>query len=103
MSTLWILTLATSASCYLLKILGYSLPESVLNNNRLQRINTYIPIVLLSSLISIQTLTLNREILVDHRLAGVCAAAFALKYRAPFPLMMIIAAGISALTYRLSS
>ena len=70
MSELWIATLGASVICYLLKLLGYSLPQSTLNNPRVQRINTFIPIVLLSALVSVQTLTFNSEVVIDHRLAG---------------------------------
>ncbi len=101
MNELWIATLGASAICYLLKILGYSLPESTLNNPRIQRVNTFIPIVLLSALVAVQTLTIDSEVVVDHRLIGVLVAAVALKMRVSFPLMMISAAMTSALVYNL--
>ena len=101
MNELWIATLGASAICYLLKILGYSLPESTLNNPRIQRVNTFIPIVLLSALVAVQTLTIDSEVVVDHRLIGVLVAAVALKMRVSFPLMMISAALTSALVYNL--
>ncbi|MFM7351057.1 MAG: AzlD domain-containing protein [Actinomycetota bacterium] len=99
MNELWIATLGASAICYLLKILGYSLPESTLNNPRIQRVNTFIPIVLLSALVAVQTLTIGSEVVVDHRLIGVLVAAIALKMRVSFPIMMISAALSSALVY----
>lgn len=99
MNELWIATLGASAICYLLKILGYSLPESTLNNPRIQRVNTLIPIVLLSALVAVQTLTIDSEVVVDHRLIGVLVAAIALKMRVSFPIMMISAALSSALVY----
>ncbi|MEY3009287.1 MAG: hypothetical protein RL464_952 [Actinomycetota bacterium] len=103
MSELWIATLGASVICYLLKLLGYSLPQSTLNNPRVQRINTFIPIVLLSALVSVQTLTFNSEVVIDHRLAGVAVAALALKMRVSFPLMMVAAAFTSALIYNFIS
>ena len=99
MNELWIATLGASAICYLLKILGYSLPESTLNNPRIQRVNTFIPIVLLSALVAVQTLTIDSEVVVDHRLVGVLVAAIALKMRVSFPIMMVSAALSSALVY----
>ncbi len=99
MSELWIATLGASAICYLLKLLGYSLPESTLNNPRIQRVNTFIPIVLLSALVAVQTLSMDSEIIVDHRLVGVLVAAIALKMRVSFPVMMVSAALSSALVY----
>ena len=99
MNDLWIATLGASAICYLLKILGYSLPESTLNNPRIQRVNTFIPIVLLSALVAVQTLTIDSEVIVDHRLIGVLVAAISLKMRVSFPIMMVSAALSSALVY----
>jgi branched-subunit amino acid transport protein len=99
MNELWIATLGASAICYLLKLLGYSLPESTLNNPRIQRVNTFIPIVLLSALVAVQTLTMDSEIIVDHRLVGVLVAAIALKMRVSFPVMMVSAALSSAMVY----
>lgn len=99
MNDLWIATLGASTICYLLKILGYSLPESTLNNPRIQRVNTFIPIVLLSALVAVQTLTIESKIIVDHRLIGVLVAAIALKMRVSFPIMMVSAAFSSAMVY----
>ena len=75
MNALWIATLITSAMCFLLKFVGYSLPESLLNRPIIQRINSLIPIALLSALVAVQTFGADRNIVVDHRLAGVGAAA----------------------------
>lgn len=100
MSELWIATLFASCACFILKILGYSAPQSLLNQPRIQRINTFIPIVLLSALVAVQTLGSKEAVVLDHRLLGVGAAAIALRFKAPFPLMMLTAAIVSALAYR---
>lgn len=97
---LWVATLLASGACFILKILGFSAPESILNQPRIQRINSFIPIVLLSALVAVQTLGAKQEVVLDHRIVGVTAAAIALRFKAPFPLMMLTAALISALTYR---
>jgi len=101
MNSLWIATLITSAICFLLKFVGYSLPESLLNRPVIQRINSFIPIALLSALVAVQTFGADRNIVVDHRLAGVGAAAIALRFKASFPVMMLLAAIVSALVYRI--
>jgi branched-subunit amino acid transport protein len=98
-SQLWAAVIGASALCFLLKLLGYSLPESFLSNPRLQRINALIPVVLLSALVASQTLTKESSVIVDHRLAGVLVAAIALKMRASFPVMMVAAAVTSATVY----
>lgn len=101
MNALWTATLITSFICFLLKFLGYSLPESVLNRPIIQRINSLIPIALLSALVTVQTLGNESSIVFDHRLVGVAVAAIALKLGANFPIMMISAALSSALIYNL--
>jgi hypothetical protein len=102
MTTLWIATLGASLVCYLLKLAGFLIPSSILSRPRLVRINELIPVVLLSALISIQTLTAESKILVDHRMGGLVVAFVALKFRAQFPVMMLAAAITSAIIYRLS-
>jgi branched-subunit amino acid transport protein len=101
MNSLWIATLVTSGICFLLKYLGYSLPESILNKPVIQRINLLIPIALLSALVAVQTFGSDENVVFDHRMAGVGAAAVALKFKASFPIIMIVAAVTSALVYRL--
>ncbi len=101
MNALWIATLGASVACYVLKLLGFLLPESWLNRPRIQRINSLIPVVLLSSLVSVQTFTTESKVQIDHRLLGVAAAAIALKFKLSFPIMMVIAAATSAIFYRL--
>jgi len=100
-SDLWIAVLGASALCFILKLLGYSLPESFLSNPRLQRINTLIPVVLLSALVASQTFTKESQVVIDHRVVGVLVAALALKLRVSFPFMMIVAAISSATVYNL--
>lgn len=101
MTPLWTAVLGASFACYLLKLAGFLIPESILNRPRLQRINVLIPVVLLSSLVAIQTFANEAQITIDHRLAGVTVAAVALKFRASFPIMMLLAAITSALVYRI--
>lgn len=60
-----------------------------------------IPIALLSALVAVQTFGSDENVVFDHRMAGVGAAAVALKFKASFPIIMIVAAVTSALVYRL--
>lgn len=76
------------------------MPNKVLNQPRIQRINTFIPVVLLSALVAVQTFTSQQRIVVDHRGAGLLVAAISLRFKAPFPLMMLLAGMTSALFYR---
>ncbi|MFZ9294393.1 MAG: AzlD domain-containing protein, partial [Candidatus Nanopelagicaceae bacterium] len=98
---IWIATLVTSFICFVLKLLGYSLPESILNKPIVQRINSLIPIALLSALVAVQTFGIEKSVQIDHRLAGVVVAGIALRFKASFPVMMLLAAITSATIYNL--
>ena len=101
MTPIWIATLVTSFICFVLKLLGYSLPESILNKPIVQRINSLIPIALLSALVAVQTFGIEKSVQIDHRLAGVVVAGIALRFKASFPVMMLLAAMTSAAIYNL--
>lgn len=98
---LWIVLLATSTLCFAIKFLGHSVPERWLANARLQRINALIPIALLSALVVAEGLVTKTHVVLDHRLAGLAAALAALFAKAPFPVVVIVAAVTSALVYHL--
>ena len=101
MTPIWIATLVTSFICFVLKLLGYSLPESILNKPIVQRINSLIPIALLSALVAVQTFGIEKSVQIDHRLAGVVVAGIALRFKASFPVIMLLAAITSATIYNL--
>ncbi|MFZ4108651.1 MAG: AzlD domain-containing protein [Candidatus Planktophila sp.] len=99
MSAFWIATIGTSVIAFILKFTGHSIPQHWLDNPRLQRVNTLIPIALLSALVAVQTFTSESKVLIDHRLAGVSIAVLALILKAPFPVVVISAALTSAAIY----
>jgi len=96
---LWVVLLATSSLCFAIKFVGHSVPERWLANARLQRINTLIPIALLSALVMAEGLVTKTHIVLDHRLAGLAVALAALFAKAPFPVVVVAAALTSALVY----
>lgn len=97
----WSVLLATSVLCFAIKLVGYYVPARWLANERLQRINSLVPVVLLSALVVSQALAVKTHVVLDHRMAGVAAAVAALLAKAPFPVVVISAAVTSALVYRL--
>ncbi len=101
MNALWIGVIGTSALAFLLKYLGHSVPEKFLTNPRMLRINTLIPIALLSALVGVQTITQDGKWVIDQRLAGVSVAVIALALKAPYFVVVISAAITSAVLYRL--
>ncbi len=101
MNALWIGVLGTSAIAFTLKFLGHSIPEKYLTNPRMLRINTLIPIALLSALVGVQTITEKGKWVIDQRLAGVAVALIALSLKAPYFVVVISAAITSAVIYRI--
>jgi len=99
-NTLWIAVIGTSAIGFALKYLGHSIPERFVTNPRALRINTLIPIALLSALVGVQTITDKGKWIVDQRLAGVAVAITVLALKAPYFVVVISAAVTSALLYR---
>ncbi len=93
---LWLAVIGTSICAFLLKITGHSVPKRFLSNPRILKINTLIPIALLSALVAVQSFTQDSRIVADQRLAGVGVAVLALILRAPFPIVVISAAATSA-------
>lgn len=100
-ATLWLVVLATSALCFVIKLAGHVVPEPWLANARLQRINALIPISLLSALVVVQGFVVKSHVVIDHSLAGLAAALAALLARAPFPVVVVLAAVTSAVVYHL--
>lgn len=98
---MWVVLIATSVLSFAIKLLGYLVPERWLANARFQRINALVPISLLSALVVAQAFVVKTHVVIDHRLAGVAAALAALLARAPFPVVVLSAAGVSALVYHL--
>ena len=101
MSAMWIGVIGTSAIAFALKYFGHSVPEKYLSHPRALRINTLIPIALLSALVAVQTVADQGKLLIDQRLAGIAVAMIALKLKAPFPVVVAGAAITSALIFRL--
>jgi branched-subunit amino acid transport protein len=99
MSPQWIAVIGASALAFALKYIGSSIPQSWLAHPRIQRINTLVPIALLSALVAVQTFTDKSKFVLDQRAAGVAVAIAALIAKAPFPVVVVGAAITSALIY----
>jgi len=99
MTPIWIAVIGASFTAFLNKYIGHSVPERWLNKPRFMRINTLVPIVLLSALVGVQTFSHKKELVIDQRVAGVGVALVLLKFKAPFPVVVIGAAITSAAIY----
>jgi branched-subunit amino acid transport protein len=102
MSATWWGVLGTSFVAFAFKYLGHSIPRRHLEHPRVLRVNALIPVALLSALVAVQTFTEKTKLVIDHRSAGLAVAILALFLRAPFPIVVISAAVVSAGVYHLA-
>ena len=100
MSTFWIAVIGSSALAFVIKFVGASVPETFLSNPRILRINTLIPVALLTALSAVNTFADKTQLVLDHRALGIAAAITLLITKAPFPVVVVGAAITSALAYR---
>jgi hypothetical protein len=91
---LWVGLLVGCLGCYLLKLAGLSVPESVLRRPRVHRISALLPIVLLAALVAVQTFSTGSQLVLDARSAGLAVAGIAVWRRWPF----LVVVGLAALT-----
>ena len=89
----WTPILLAAAGCYALKLAGLSIPQTVLDGVRVQRVAVLLPVALLAALIATQTFGEG----VDARAAGLAAAVVAILLRAPFLVVVAVAAVTTAL------
>ena len=94
---MWTAVIVTGIGCYLLKLAGLSVPETVLDRPVVRRIADLIPVALLGALVAIQAFSTGQELVVDARLVGVGAGVVALAARAPFLVVVLVAAATTAL------
>jgi len=93
----WTAVLLASALAFALKLSGYVVPARWLDGDRTTRITSALPIALLAALVGVQTLTdTDGSIAVDSRLAAVAVAVVALVLRAPFIVVVVLAAAVAA-------
>ncbi|MER0244963.1 AzlD domain-containing protein [Streptomyces sp. HSW2009] len=96
MST-WIAIALTAAGCYLVKLLGLSVPSGVLERPAVKRLAALLPVALLAALIAQQTFSTGHALTADARTLGLAAAALALLLRAPFLVVVASAVAVTAL------
>ncbi len=94
---MWAGVLVASLSCYALKLAGLSLPQRWLQDPRIQRTVPLIPIALLASLVATQTFSTGRHLVLDVRAAALVVAVVAVVLRAPFLVVVAVAAATAAL------
>ncbi|WKN49981.1 AzlD domain-containing protein [Nocardioides sp. Arc9.136] len=95
--SLWGAVLVAGVGCYLLKLVGLSIPARVLERPAVSRVADLIPVALLTALVAVQVVGDGRSLVADARLAGLGAAVVLLVLRAPFLLVVFGSALVAAL------
>jgi uncharacterized membrane protein len=93
----WIAVISASAIAYAFKFAGYSVPPRWLEHPRANRVTEMLPAALLASLVILQTFSTATHLVLDARAAGLLVAIVALILRAPFIVVVALAAVTAAL------
>ena len=88
----WVALVVASAVCFGLKLAGHLVPEHWLAQPRVARTAALVTVALLSALVAVQAFTTGRSIVIDARLPALLVAAIALALRAPFIVVVVLAA-----------
>ncbi|MDQ2757007.1 MAG: AzlD domain-containing protein [Actinomycetota bacterium] len=99
--SLWATVLLAGAAAYLLKLAGHLVPQRWLEGPLLRRTTALLPVALLSALVVVQALVAHQRLVLDARAAGLAVAAMALLLRAPFVVVVVLAAATAALARHL--
>lgn len=94
---IWAAVLIASLGCFLLKLAGWSVPARWLERERLQRAAVLVPIPLLAALVVVQGFADDRALVLDARAAGLAVGAGLILLRAPFLVVVVVAAATAAL------
>ncbi len=94
---IWATILVLAAGCYAVKLAGLSVPPRLLEHPRVERVADLLPVALLAALIATQVFAVGRDLAVDARVLGLGAAAVALFLRAPFLVVVAVAAATAAI------
>ena len=98
-TALWATVLVGSLGCYLLKLAGLSVPAAWVEQPWVARVVDFVPAALLAALVAVQAFASGNDLVLDGRLVGLAVAAVALALRAPFIVVLLLAAAAGALVH----
>lgn len=93
----WIAVLVGAGVVFAIKLVGHLVPEHWLAEPRVARTAALVTVALLSALVAVQAVAHGRELVLDARLPALAVTAVALALRAPFVVVVILAAATAAL------
>ena len=94
---MWVAIIVTGIGCYLLKLTGLSVPDRVLDRPVIRRVADLMPVALLGALVAVEAFSTAQDLIADARLFGVGAGVVALVLRAPFLVVVVVAAATTAM------
>ncbi len=93
---MWLAIVGGGLAVFVIKLVGHLLPEHWLAEPRVARTAALVTVSLLAALVAIQTFASGQGLTVDARLPAIAVAAIALALRAPFLLVVVLAAATAA-------
>jgi branched chain amino acid efflux pump len=97
-ATGWVIVLLSGLGCYSLKLIGYLMPERWFDHPKARRLIELMPAALLAALIVVEAVASGSHYDWDAaRLAGFAVGAVAVWRRAPFIVVVILAAATAAI------
>ncbi len=94
---LWIGLLIASAAVYSWKLIGYLIPTASLKHPRVADLASLITVALMSGLVGVQSFVSDSQIQLDARVPAVLVAVALMIARAPFIVVVALAATVAAL------
>ena len=92
----WAAILGLAGGAYLFKVLGLVGLGGRVLPVRVARCVALLPAALLPALVAVQTLSTGHHLVIDARVAGVGAAVVAAWRKAPFPVVILLGAAVTA-------
>ena len=93
---MWPVVIAASISCYAMKLLGFSIPRRILENQRVRSIAALLPVALLAALALTQSLSTGHHLTLGARVGGLAAAIVCTAKKTPFLITVTIAVAVTA-------
>lgn len=94
--SMWFWVLAACALAYALKLVGYLLPDRVLDDPRVGRMAGTVTVGLLAALVVMNAFGSGQALVLDARLGALLVAGAALWLRAPFLVVVVLGAAAAA-------
>lgn len=92
----WIALLVAALFSFGIKLAGHLVPEKWLAHPAVRRTADLLTVCLLAALVAKQTLTSGSTVALDARVPAVAVAALLLWRKAPFIVVVAVAAGVAA-------